>query len=266
MKRLITFGCSFTDYSWPTWSDIIAEDLGCEYENWAMGGGGNQQIARRALYRMSRGFDYEDTVMIQWTSVNREDRWLNGRWVCEGSVALSPTYKTDFIERYWSWDNDILNTVQARLSTERMLSPWLKYQMAMPWGDDRALAALTDNKRITEYWGCRMSPQDELPTYARPFNGQTQDGHPDPQWWLNWVEQRIYPQFGLTIKPRTRQRVQAIQHYLESLVMARTGNDITQAQLQHEATVYCNRHGWRLNKVKPGSDALSPGNGSDVIC
>ncbi len=41
--RLITFGCSFTDYSWPTWADIIARDLDCEYENWAIGGGGNQQ-------------------------------------------------------------------------------------------------------------------------------------------------------------------------------------------------------------------------------
>ena len=49
--RLIVFGCSFTDYAWPTWADIIAYDLGCEYENWAQGGGGNQQIARRALYR-----------------------------------------------------------------------------------------------------------------------------------------------------------------------------------------------------------------------
>ena len=45
MKRLITFGCSFTDYSWPTWADIIALDREVEYENWAIGGGGNQQIA-----------------------------------------------------------------------------------------------------------------------------------------------------------------------------------------------------------------------------
>ena len=129
MKRLITFGCSFTDYSWPTWADIIADDLGCEYENWAMGGGGNQQIARRALYRYTRGFDATDIVMIQWTSITREDRWLNNRWLCEGSVAMSPTYRGDFMEKYWSWDNDVINTAHSRITTEQLLKPWPHFSM-----------------------------------------------------------------------------------------------------------------------------------------
>ena len=261
MKRLITFGCSFTDYSWPTWSDIIAEDLGCEYENWAMGGGGNQQIARRALYRMTRGFERDDTVMIQWSSITREDRWLNNRWICEGSVASSPTYKDDFLSKYWSWDNDVLNTAQARISTEHLLKPWLKYQMAMTWTDGD-LNLLTDNATISDYWRQQVSTVDDLPYEAHPFDNKASDGHPDPLWWMTWVEQKIYPKMNLTLKDRTRQRVMDIQNYLMDLV----NKQCPQQQLQHLASVYCNTHDWRLNKVKPGSDTLTPGLGSNVIC
>jgi hypothetical protein len=257
MKRLITFGCSFTDYSWPTWADIIALDQDCEYENWAQGGGGNQQIARRALYRHSRGIDYTDTVMIQWTSITREDRWLNNRWVCEGSVATSPTYSKDFFEQYWSWDNDVINTAQARITTEMLLAPWLKYQCAMTWNDGDHL--LSDRKDITEYWSSRLTEVDLLPNGVRGIG--TGDGHPDPRWWMNWVETKIYPKLNLTLKASTRQRVWAMQRYLLDLVNKKCPHK----ELQQLARDYCVKHQWRLNKVKPGSDTLTPGQGSDIL-
>ena len=257
MKRLITFGCSFTDYAWPTWSDIIALDQDCEYENWAIGGGGNQQIARRALYRHSRGIDYTDTVMIQWTSITREDRWLNNRWIAEGSVANSPTYSKDFFEKYWSWDNDVINTAQARITTEMIMAPWLKYQCAMTWNDGDHL--LSDRNHITDYWRVRLTEVDELPSNVKGIG--TGDGHPDPLWWLNWVETKIYPRFNLTVKPSTRQHVQDIQNYLVDLVNKKCGH----RELQRHAQVYCANNNWRLNKVKPGSDTLSPGAGSNVL-
>ena len=257
MNRLITFGCSFTDYSWPTWADIIALDQDCEYENWALGGGGNQQIARRALYRRSRGMHHNDTVIIQWTSITREDRWLNNQWVAEGSVSNSPTYSKDFVNKYWSWDNDVINTAQARITTEILMSPWLKYQMAMTWNDGDHLRA--DSPAITNYWQSQLSPQDELPAGVTAF--KTGDGHPSPAWWLNWVETRIYPRLNLTLKPSTRQHVAGIQQYLEKLA----DQGLNHKRLQQAAREYCVNNNWRLNKVKPGSDTLTPGQGSDIL-
>lgn len=259
IKRLITFGCSFTDYSWPTWADIIALDREVEYENWAIGGGGNQQIARRALYRMTRGFEPTDAVMIQWTSITREDRFKGNRWIAEGSVAVSPTYKDDFAHKYWDWNNDVINTAHSRISTEVLLKPWLKYQMAMTWGDGDHL--LADDARITEYWTNQLPQLDVLPSHAEPFNGKTIDGHPDPAWWLRWVETKMYPRFGWTIKESTRNKVMEVQEYLQALVDKRR----TQSEIQHFGNIFCNKRGWQFNKVKPGSDTLTPGIGSNIL-
>ena len=44
-KRLFVFGCSFTQYRWPTWADIIAKDNPhLEYFNTANSGAGNLYI------------------------------------------------------------------------------------------------------------------------------------------------------------------------------------------------------------------------------
>ena len=259
MKRLITFGCSFTDYSWPTWADIIALDRGAAYENWAIGGGGNQQIARRALYRYTRGFDATDVIMIQWTSITREDRFINERWRAEGSVFVSPTYRDDFVNKHWSWNNDVINTAHSRITTELLLKPWLKYQMAMTWHD--GAERLVDNTKITDYWRSQLTDCDELPNGVQTFGGRTGDGHPDPQWWLNWVETKMYPRFGWQLKDSTRQRVHEVQRYIESLVDKKHSH----SEIQHLATIYCNKTGWNLAKVKPGSDTLTPGRGSDIL-
>ena len=260
--RLITFGCSFTDYSWPTWADIIARDLDCEYENWAIGGGGNQQIARRVMYRDQHlGWQEDDVVMIQWTSITREDRFMDNRWISQGSVTTAPFYGEPWIEKYWSWNNDVINTAQARVSTEAILKHRLRYQMAMTWGDGDHLTALTDNSELTKFWRSKLTPCDELPSHAQPFQGRTFDGHPDPAYWLSWVENKIYPQFGYKIKDTTRTAVEELQHYLEDLVTKRT----PQQQLQHLATVRANKTGWPMfRKVKPGSDTLTPGHGSTI--
>ena len=259
MNRLITFGCSFTDYSWPTWADIIALDRGVAYENWAIGGGGNQQIARRALYRSLRGFEPTDVVMIQWTSISREDRFIRGQWRAEGSVFVSPTYRDDFVNKHWDWDNDIINTAHSRITTELLLKKNLKYQMAMTWRD--GAERLVDDTKVTEFWHQHLTDVDELPNHAHPFNGRTQDGHPDPQWWLNWVETKMYPRFGWCIKDSTRERVMRVQFYLEGLVK----QGCPQNRLQHLGTLFCNKEGWNLGKVKPGSDALTPGQGSNIL-
>lgn len=260
IKRLITFGCSFTDYSWPTWADIIALDRDIAYENWAIGGGGNQQIARRALYRMTRGFEQGDAVMIQWTSISREDRFKINRWIAEGSVALSPTYKDDFVRKYWDWNNDVINTAHSRITTKQLLGQRLVYEMAMTWQDE-GQHLLADDSKLTDYWLGQIAPAATLPNHARPFGGRTTDGHPDPQWWLHWVETEMYPRFGWQLKESTRNKVQEVQDYLESLVTKRR----TQSELQHLGTIFCNKQGWQFNKIKPGSDTLSPGRGSDIL-
>ena len=43
MKRLFTFGCSVTEFIWPTWADILGREFDY-YENWGRVGAGNLYI------------------------------------------------------------------------------------------------------------------------------------------------------------------------------------------------------------------------------
>ena len=92
--RIFAFGCSVTQYFYPTWADIIIHDFKEKYNaegyNWGKSGAGNSYIATRiweanSLYK----FNQDDIILIQWTSMFREDRYHedNG-WFCPGGFSL----------------------------------------------------------------------------------------------------------------------------------------------------------------------------------
>ena len=66
-RRLLTSGCSYTDYCWSTWSDILGTKFS-EYRQVGQGGCDNAFIAR-SIVNNARA---DDVVVIMWTSY---DRW-----------------------------------------------------------------------------------------------------------------------------------------------------------------------------------------------
>jgi hypothetical protein len=73
MRRLFVFGCSFTNYEWPTWADLLGLEFE-QYENWALPGIGNRAIAERLAECHARNNITEhDTVIVQWSSHIRHD-------------------------------------------------------------------------------------------------------------------------------------------------------------------------------------------------
>ena len=73
MTRLYVLGCSFSNYAWPTWADMLGLEFD-EYENWAFPGLGNRAIAERVAEIHARNtLTKDDTVVIQWTSHLRHD-------------------------------------------------------------------------------------------------------------------------------------------------------------------------------------------------
>jgi len=99
MNRLFTFGCSFTSYNWPTWADILAQEYD-QYQNWGRPGAGNHFIFYSLVEAIKRyRITHNDTVMIMWTSVGREDRYIKGKWATPGSIWHSD-YTQDYIEKY----------------------------------------------------------------------------------------------------------------------------------------------------------------------
>jgi len=93
MKRLFTFGCSYTSYAWPTWADLIGIDFDFS-RNWGLSGIGNRAIAERVAEANVRyKFTEDDTVIVQWSSHLRND-WFHmhslperiAHWKTSGSV------------------------------------------------------------------------------------------------------------------------------------------------------------------------------------
>jgi hypothetical protein len=104
-QRLFTFGCSFTEYRWATWANILAFDLDCEFYNLGQGGSGNFYIANTiaqadAVYH----FNQDDLIMVCWTNISREDRWTEQGWLNPGNIYSQTAYDKGFVKR---WANDV---------------------------------------------------------------------------------------------------------------------------------------------------------------
>jgi hypothetical protein len=92
MSRIFTFGCSFTEYRWPTWADIIL--YGNDGYNCGVTGGGFDSILYR-LMEADRKFKLtsDDKVIIVFTTPLRWDIIVDCVWSTHGQVINSPYAK-----------------------------------------------------------------------------------------------------------------------------------------------------------------------------
>lgn len=100
-NRLFAFGCSFTEYHWATWPQVVAHDLDIPLYNLARCGSGNQLIANTFSQAIEKyNIDENDLVMICWSGFFREDRWIRGHWVLTGDITHCDFYNDAFIDTY----------------------------------------------------------------------------------------------------------------------------------------------------------------------
>ena len=105
MNRLFTFGCSFTNYRWPTWADVMSQEFD-EYQNWGSQGAGNHFILYSLMECMSRNnITKNDTVGIMWSTTNREDRYIKGKWRLNGSI-YNDTQFNEIVPNYVKYFSD----------------------------------------------------------------------------------------------------------------------------------------------------------------
>ena len=84
-NRLFTFGCSFTRYKWPTWADALAPQYN-QHLNFAQGGAGNSFIVWSIAEAHARhNITSTDTVIVMWTSRDREDHYADDGWQTVGA-------------------------------------------------------------------------------------------------------------------------------------------------------------------------------------
>lgn len=101
-KRVFAFGCSFTSYVYPTWADIIMNEMpDVESYNFGKAGGGNHFIACRIAEANTRfKFTETDLVMVMYTTAFREDRFMDGGWRTYGNIYNQGYYDKNFVKNY----------------------------------------------------------------------------------------------------------------------------------------------------------------------
>jgi hypothetical protein len=100
MTRLFTFGCSFTKSKNPTWADIVSREYD-HCQNWGQAGAGNSFIFSSLMECNKRNrISQDDVVMIMWSSIGREDRYVNGEWLTPGSIYNQTDYDAAFVEKF----------------------------------------------------------------------------------------------------------------------------------------------------------------------
>jgi hypothetical protein len=101
VKRLFTFGCSFTFYSYPTWANIMSKNFNdIEFYNFGASGGGNQFISNR-ITEVNRKFKFneDDLIMVMWSTHCREDRFVNEYWKIPGNIFSQNEYSEKFVKQ-----------------------------------------------------------------------------------------------------------------------------------------------------------------------
>lgn len=98
-KRLFTFGCSFTSYGWATWANILAYELDVPFYNFGRSGAGNYYIANQ-ISQADEIFNFtkDDLVIVCWTNVSREDRYIDNKWQTPGNIYTQDTYNKQFVK------------------------------------------------------------------------------------------------------------------------------------------------------------------------
>ena len=89
-----------TSYWWPTWADIIAREIPESY-NFGQSGGGNMFIACQVTEaNLRHKFNSDDLVIIMWSGVSREDRFVRNYWSTPGNIFTQNEYDEQFIQKF----------------------------------------------------------------------------------------------------------------------------------------------------------------------
>ena len=160
-RRLFTFGCSFTNYMWPTWANIVASELAIPFWNYGEGGAGKQYIFNMIMQADAlHKFTEDDAIMICWSSVTREDRCINGEWQLYGNIFNNPVTAVDGKSR---WAN----------------TPWVRAQKFLAgWGDPdgflvRDLAFVKAAVELINVRGCQLTQLSMMGFELEDSQGET---------------------------------------------------------------------------------------------
>jgi hypothetical protein len=109
--RYFAFGCSYTNYYWPTYADYLGTCFD-EYYNLGAAGAGNRYIFLKLLNLvnnqelLTHSLGKEDLITIQWSGLPREDKILPKSnltsFALSGHLGSQGNYPDEYVQTYFS--------------------------------------------------------------------------------------------------------------------------------------------------------------------
>jgi hypothetical protein len=144
MPNLFTFGCSYTKFRYPTYSDFLSPYFDNHF-NLGMPGSGNRAIFNTVVENIDN-ITEDDFVLIQWSSLLREDRiFENNEWRGGGIITNTSYYNDDWVLRYFnpiqqakeliSYLTTLIPLIESKTKNFKwfyMLEPWESDLMGEP--------------------------------------------------------------------------------------------------------------------------------------
>lgn len=227
-KRFFAFGCSMTRYNWPTWADIISQEIPESY-NYGKSGGGNLFISNQVTEANQRfKFNKDDLVMVMWSSIHREDRYMNRNWETPGNIYTQGTYDDNFVKKFADIRGYFIRDLALITLTSRLLESTESdfYMLKMsPFevghgetapnqliDDVRSLYTDTLDKILPDILNLEMNGKwPQVPIKGRQ-RGQTADYHPTTIRHANYIK-KLFP--GLEFSPSTEDFIQEHTAYID---------------------------------------------------
>lgn len=215
-KRFFAFGCSYTQYSYMTWADIIGVNYD-EYHNYGAAGSSNTFIMNRVvevndICKFNSETDY---VIVMLTGIGRFSFLRDaGQWQHYGelhtyySITKDPKIKP-FLDNMWTEDFAAyqswiaVKTIKDLLVTHNIPHKILMGIDNSPYtyraGDltqlsiDRVkeIYEIVDVKQSIDEWKT-LSPENKDSPYWKDIKNI--DGHPSPKAYLKYLKENL-PEF-----------------------------------------------------------------------
>lgn len=228
-KRFFAFGCSFTQYYWPTWADVIAKGMPqAEFYNFGLSGLGNMAISSRVSEAGCRfRFNQDDLVMVMWSTMCREDRWVRGSWRMTGNIFTQTDYGDDFVDKHV----DTVGYLIRDLSLINLTTSYLKntdaaflFMPSVPFDHQQ----VSKNQPVSDIIGLYKDVIDSMPrsmyelemcgnwgpghSYHHPIMGVYNDNHPTPLNYAGYLDK-----IGINIGKDVYEYATDAEHRLRSL-------------------------------------------------
>lgn len=208
-KRFFAFGCSFTKWKWPTWADVLANQLQIEYHNFAQPAVGNEYIFHKIVEtNVKYKFNEKDLIIVCWTNFAREDRYKNNQWIPSGNMYRYAVYDKKWVDKWFDLKGSLIKTSSFVASTTHLLEhagcsylyssmmPMTLLNTQDPLYKDIDVNDVLDTYK--EYFKNFLPSMVEylynsLPYCVNPDPQETNDNHPSEEQHQLYVKNVIYP-------------------------------------------------------------------------